>query len=142
MLSADEIRDLNEAYRKDFNRHDAAALRRYYADRINWTSPGSAEPVTDGEEIPDRYSSLFRSFPDVHLEFLHDFSEGYCNAHHWVMTATNTGPIGEGQDEVAPTGRRFEIRGLSMLVLNDDGRIVDDHTYFDLSSMNSQLGLS
>ena len=58
------------------------------------------------------------------------------------MTGTNTGPIGEGDGEIAPTGRRFEIKGLSMLVLNDDGRIVDDHTYFDLSSMNSQLGLS
>ncbi len=143
MLSPDEIRDFNEAYRQDFNRHDADALRGYYADRINWTGPGSADPVTDGDEIPDRYRALFRSFPDVHLEeFLHDFSEGYCNAHHWIMTGTNTGPMGEGEDEIAPTGRRFEIKGLSMLVLSDEGKIVNDHTYFDLSSMNSQLGLS
>ena len=58
------------------------------------------------------------------------------------MTGTNTGPMGEGEDEIAPTGRRFEIKGLSMLVLSDEGKIVNDHTYFDLSSMNSQLGLS
>ena len=142
MLSPDEIRDLNEAYRRDFNRHDAAALRQYYADGINWTNPGTPEPVTDGDDIPARYESLFRSFPDIHLEFLHDFSEGNLNAHHWVMTATNTGPLGEGEDEIAPTGRRVEIRGLSMLVLSEAGKIVDDHTYYDVHSLRSQLGLT
>ena len=76
MLTPDEIREMNEAYRQDFNRHDADAFRRYYADRINWTGPGPADPVTDGDEIPDRYRALFRSFPDVHIEFLNDFFRG------------------------------------------------------------------
>ena len=142
MPTPDEIRQMNESYRQDFNRHDSAALRGYYADRIEWTSAGSDEPVTCGDDIPASYEALFRSYPDVRLdEFLHDFSEGNLNAHHWIMRGTNTGPIGEGDSEIPPTGRSVEIRGLSMLVLDDDGKIVRDHTYFDTGSLNRQLGL-
>ena len=142
MSTPDEIRQMNESYRRDFNRHDSAALRGYYADEIEWTSAGAAEPVTRGDDIPAAYESLFRSYPDVTIdEFEHDFSEGNLNAHHWVMRGTNTGPIGEGDDEIPPTGRPVVIRGLSMLVLGDDGRIVKDFTYFDTASVTRQLGL-
>ena len=141
MLSADEIREMNEAYRQDFNRHDAEALRGYYADTVDWTDVGASEPITDPARIPIRVAAFFASFPDVHLEFEDDFSEGLLNAHHWVMRGTNTGPIGQGDDRVEATGRRMELRGLTMLILNEDGKIVSDHTYYDPSSLNRQLGL-
>lgn len=141
MLSPDEIREMNEAYRQDFNRHDAPAIRSYYADRVNWTDSGAAEPITDADDIARRLATVFAGFPDMQLEFVDDFSEGYHNAHHWVMRGTNTGPIGEGPGEIAPTGRRVEIKGLTLMLLNEDGKIVDDHTYYDTAALDRQLGL-
>ena len=142
MLSPDQIREMNEAYRRDYNRHDAGALRKYYADRVNWTNPSVPQPITDADQIPKQVASIFAAFPDLRIEFLDDFSEGYHNVHHWVTRGTNTGPLGEGADQVPPTGRAVTVKGLTMLVMNEDGKIVDDHTYFDTSSLNRQLGLA
>ena len=142
MLSPDQIRDLNEAYRQDFNRHDADALKGYYAKQVNWTSSGNPEQVTDPAQIPGHVAPVFTAFPDMHLEFVDDFSEGYRNAHHWVMTGTHTGPLGDGAERIEATGKAVTIRGLTMMVLSEEGEIVEDHTYFDPSSMNRQLWLA
>ena len=58
------------------------------------------------------------------------------------MRGTNTGPIGEGEGEIPPTGKKVVLQGLSMLEVNSDCKIVKDYTYFDTGSLNSQLGLS
>jgi steroid delta-isomerase-like uncharacterized protein len=142
MLTPDQVREMNEAYRRDFNRHDAGALKSYYADRVNWTSSGNPEPVTDPARIPDHVEPVFTAFPDMHLEFVDDFSEGLHNAHHWVMTGTHTGPLDDGARRVEATGKRVTIRGLTMMVLNEEGKIVQDHTYYDPASLKLQLGLA
>ena len=142
MLSPDQIRELNEAYARDFNSHDADAIRRYYAELVNFTSSGNPEPITDPNLIPGNIAPMFVAFPDLQVTFLDDFSEGLYNAHHWEMRGTHTGPLGEGADAVAPTGRSVALRGLTMMIFNEDGKIVDDHTYFDPTSLNRQLGLA
>ena len=141
MLSPEEIRDLNESYRQDFNRHDANSLRQYYADHVNWTNPGSLQPISDADEIPQQYAPLFVSFPDIKLQFVDDFSEGYHNAHHWIMRGTNDGPIEVGGQIFKATRKCIVLKGLSMLILNAEGKIVADHTYYDPSSINKQLGV-
>ncbi len=146
MLSPDQIRELNEAYARDFNGHDAQAIRQYYADEVNFTSAGNPEPITDPDLIPGNIAPMFVAFPDLQVEFLDDFSEGLYNAHHWEMRGTHTGPLGPAPNSdagaVAPTGKPVKLRGLTMMIFNEDGKIVDDHTYFDPTSVNRQLGLA
>ena len=148
MLSPDQIRELNEAYARDFNAHDAAAIRSYYADVVNFTSSGNPDTITDPELIPGNIAPMFVAFPDLVVEFLDDFSEGLYNAHHWEMRGTHTGPLGAGAgagagaETVPPTGKSVALRGLTMMIFNDEGQIVDDHTYFDPTALNRQLGLA
>lgn len=133
MLSPDEIRTINENYRQDFNRHDAEALQNYYAESILWTNSSVEGEVTDPKEVSKQYEEFFITFPDVYLEFLDDFSEDFHNAHRWRMTATNKTDKGETTN--------VEIEGFSMLIVDKKGKIVRDHTYFDVNNLNIQLGI-
>ena len=98
MLSPDEIRAINENYRQDFNRHDADALQNYYAESILWTNSSVEGEVTDPKEVSKQYEDFFITFPDVYLEFLDDFSEGFHNAHRWIMKATHKNDSNEIND--------------------------------------------
>jgi hypothetical protein len=40
-----------------------------------------------------------------------------------------------------PTGRTIDLRMTSMLTLDADGRVVEEHRYFDTATMFRQLGL-
>ena len=132
MLSPDEIRAINENYRQDFNRHDADALQNYYAESILWTNSSVEGEVTDPKEVSKQYKDFFITFPDVYLKFLDDFSENFHNAHRWIMKATHKNDSNEIND--------IEIEGFSMLIVDEKGKIVRDHTYFDVNNLNAQLG--
>lgn len=132
MLSPDDIRIINENYRQDFNRHDADALQNYYAESVVWTNSNVEGEVTDSKEVAKQYAAFFEAFPDVYCEFLDDFSENFHNAHRWRMTATNTNK----NEEI----NNIEIEGFSMLIVDENGKIIRDHTYFDVNNLNAQLG--
>ena len=48
------------------------------------------------------------------------------------MTATNTNK----NEEI----NNIEIEGFSMLIVDENGKIIRDHTYFDVNNLNAQLG--
>lgn len=56
------------------------------------------------------------------------------------MVGTHTG---EGfPPGVAPTGRAFDIPGFDVWQVNDDGRAVSVHAYWNVGTLLAQLGLS
>jgi predicted ester cyclase len=58
------------------------------------------------------------------------------------MRAVNDGPLDLGSGEPLPaTGRRIELPTAWFLQLNEEGKIVSEHDYFDTALILRQLGV-
>jgi hypothetical protein len=51
-------------------------------------------------------------------------------------------PYGEAMVDLrlVPTGRKVRVDGATFTVMNDDGLVAEDHHYFDLAGLLTQLG--
>lgn len=85
--------------------------------------------------------AYFRAFPDLSIECTKVFGADDDLAYEWVARATHTGPLASPQGEVPPTGRRFEVRGCTVIGLDPQGLIVEEREYWDSASFMQQLGL-
>ena len=79
-------------------------------------------------ELDWRCVSLVGSGPDYALEF--------------QVTARNTSPLQTPKGPVPATHHKVTIKGVSLVKLDGDGRILEERRYFDSGSMFVQLGLA
>ena len=88
-------------------------------------------------------SPLFEAFSDGGVELVRLVEQGDRMACEWVVTATNSGPLPlpDGQT-MPPTGRTVRLPVLDVFRLDADGRIAEDHRYFDMVTFSQQLGLA
>lgn len=76
------------------------------------------------------------AFPDFAIELTGGFVAGDRAAMEWVMSGTHA----RGRPGVPATGRRFRVRGATVLELRD-GRVTRNTDYWDTATLLTQLGL-
>jgi steroid delta-isomerase-like uncharacterized protein len=76
------------------------------------------------------------AFPDFGIELTAGFVTGDRAAMEWVMSGTHA----RGLPGVPATGRRFRVRGATMLELRD-GRVTRNRDYWDVTTLLTQVGL-
>jgi steroid delta-isomerase-like uncharacterized protein len=76
------------------------------------------------------------AFPDFGIELTGEFVAGDRAALEWVMSGTHA----RGRPGVPATGRRFRVRGATVLELRD-GRVTRNADYWDTATLLTQLGL-
>jgi hypothetical protein len=57
-----------------------------------------------------------------------------------TVTGTHTGPFATPEGEIPAIGRAVEVRGAIFARLNADGKIVEEHRYYDVAGLAAQLG--
>jgi hypothetical protein len=57
------------------------------------------------------------------------------------VIARNTSPMQTPKGTVPATNRKITLRGVSLVTLDAEGRIVAERRYFDSGSLFAQLGL-
>jgi steroid delta-isomerase-like uncharacterized protein len=75
-------------------------------------------------------------FPDFGIELTGGFVAGDRAAMEWVMSGTHA----RGRPGVPASGRRFRVRGATVLELRD-GRVTRNADYWDTATLLNQLGL-
>jgi steroid delta-isomerase-like uncharacterized protein len=76
------------------------------------------------------------AFPDFAIEPTGGFVAGDRAAMEWVMSGTHA----RGLPGVPASGRRFRVRGATVLELRD-GRVTRNTDYWDTATLLTQLGL-
>ena len=84
---------------------------------------------------------LFSAFPDIHAKILRILEQGNMVSVEYETTGTQTGALPRRSGEIPPTGRRLTQRGASIALVDESGRIVMQHEYFNLLDLLIQLGL-
>ncbi|MBB3606001.1 steroid delta-isomerase-like uncharacterized protein [Mycolicibacterium sp. BK556] len=126
-----------------WNQRDLAVALNVIADTVDWQDPSLPEPITSHEAAAGFFTAAWAGFPD--LAFipvggpLVDVADRRITQ-EWRMVGTHTG---EGfPPGVPPTHRAFDIAGMDVWQLDDDGRAASVHAYWNVATLLAQLGLA
>jgi steroid delta-isomerase-like uncharacterized protein len=112
------------------------------ATQLHWVDPSLPAPMTTRDEARAFFTASWQGFPDLTMQAvgspLVDAARGRV-AQEWRMTGTHTG---EGfPPGVPPTGKAFDVSGTDVWELDQNGRAVSIHAYWDVTTLMNQLGL-
>jgi steroid delta-isomerase-like uncharacterized protein len=119
-----------------WRRRDPDGLAAMHAEDSTVVSPIFGT-VIGRHNIRESYRNLFSGFADWTLESTDLLIDGSRVAQGFKVIATHTSEL----FGVEPTNRRFEIHGVVMYDLNEDGQIVRERRMYDFTGMLVQMGI-
>lgn len=138
MKTADVAQHLASA----FNKHDPSEFAAKYTENALVYDPFYPEPISGRAAIQQDINDLMRAFPDAHSDVEKVLAEGETAAIKVEMTGTHKGPLTLPEGEVPATGRKISLPFASFLRCNRQNQVVEEHRFYDVTSMMRQLGLS
>lgn len=122
-----------------FNEHDTARFTAFYADDAVVVDPGYPEPLRGREAIERDMGAFMTAMPDIRATITNVVVAGDTVAVEMDVTGTQTGPLELPDGELPPTGRRVDQKFAAFDRLDEKGRIVEEHRYYDLATIQAQL---
>lgn len=132
-----------ERYLAAWTQRDIDVALDVIATEVDWRDPSLPAPLTSREESRGFFVSAWQGFPDMAFEPigspLIDAEQGRV-AHEWRMIGTHTG---EGfPPGVPPTGKSFDVPGVDIWEVDEDGRAISVRANWDVATLMRQLGLA
>lgn len=133
-------RELLDRYVERYNAGDLDAVIDLYAEDA---VQGMPDGVFDGRSaIRERLARELEAIPDVTHTVTSFVEQGDAFADEWTFVGTHTGPFLLPDGSTLPaTGRRVEVRGMEIVRVGPDGKIVLNTLYYDNMAVAVQLGL-
>ena len=136
-----ELGRIAKEFTDAFNAHDEERIRAGYADDARFWAPG-AEGLDGAEGATEYAMGFIRAFPDVRITTDNEIDAGDWIALEFTYEGTHTGPLANPDGtEIPPTNRRVTGKGVDILKI-EDGKVVEEHIYFDQLEFLAQLGLA
>jgi steroid delta-isomerase-like uncharacterized protein len=131
---------LLDRYVERYNAGDLDGVMDLYAEDAVQNMPDGTFVGRDA--IRDRLAQELIAFPDVNHVVGSYVEQGDAFCDEWTFAGTHTGSLllPDGR-ELAPTGKRIEVRGMEYCQVNDDGKLTIDTLYYDNLAVLVQLGL-
>jgi steroid delta-isomerase-like uncharacterized protein len=133
-------RKLLDCYVERYDAGDLDGVIDLYAeDAVQGMPDGTFEGKS---AIRERLAQELDGFPDVAHTVRSFVEQGDMFADEWTFAGTHTGAfrLPDGR-ELPPTGKRVEIRGMEVVQVREDGKIVLNALYYDTMAVLAQLGL-
>lgn len=92
--------------------------------------------ATSQSEMQAHMTVFFTAFPDLVVTLDSTFVHGNAIFTHWTSTGTHTGMFGE----IAATGKKVQINGLSQVYFNTNGKLVREDVVYNELQLLQQLG--
>jgi predicted ester cyclase len=133
--------DLLDYYVERYNAGDLDAIMDLYAEDAVQGMPDGV--FTGREAIRERLCRELVAIPDVTHTVTSFVDQGDAFCDEWTFVGTHTGgpltlPNG---DELPPTGKRVEVKGMEIVRVNEEGKITLNTLYYDNLAVAFQLGL-
>ncbi len=124
-----------------FNEGDWGAFNDRHADDVLAYSPITPEPTKGIDPHREAMKGLLGAFPDMEILQELSFGQGDWVCAVYSMQGTHTGTLqGPGGQLIPPTDKPIEMSFCTALKL-ENGKIVEEHVYWDRMSMLAQLGI-
>jgi steroid delta-isomerase-like uncharacterized protein len=133
--SQERLHRLVREYVAAWNSHDADGLGSLFAEDGRYGEFGLGRIMLGREEIRRYLIATFAALPDLTIApTTEPLSSGERVSWSWLMIATQEGEFAG----ILPTGKRFELRGVAVLLTGGD-KIVRAADCFDVSSLVAQV---
>jgi steroid delta-isomerase-like uncharacterized protein len=123
------------------NRHDSAGAAGFYTATAGVADPQYPEQLRGTEAISKDFADWFTAFPDFRLDFTKVIGNGDTYAIEGRMSGTHQGPLLGPAGHIPATNKRVELGIAVFGRLDGDGRVAEEHRYYDLADILGQLGL-
>jgi steroid delta-isomerase-like uncharacterized protein len=122
-----------------FNAHDDERLRATYADDVVFEAPGDVH--IEGADGTVAYAMAWlRAFPDAQLNVHDEAYDGEWGVQRFTFAGTHTDTLSGPGGDIPATNRSLTGRGVQMFRVRN-GKITEEHLYFDQMQVLTQLGL-
>lgn len=118
-----------------FNTHDLDEVMRFFADEVTSTDHAQRQTMKSKDAIRAWNQAWLDAYPDGQLEVVQCVGMGEWTVARFVGRGTDTG----GLAGFPPTNRRTEL-SLCDLARWEGGVIVEEHIYYDVYGLLSELG--
>ena len=133
-------RQLLDRYVERYNAGDLDGVMDLYAeDAVQIMPDGTYEGWST---VRERLAQELDGFTDLNHTVRSFVEQGDSFADEWTFVGTHTGPLTLPDGTVLPsTGKRVEVRGMEVVRVGPDGKIVLNTLYYDNLAVAVQLGL-
>ena len=130
------VEDIVRALFAAWSEHDLARLDALFAADGIYEDVPPQRTYRGSEEIKGFLTAIWAWAPNIEFKVTSVAVAGDRAVAEWVMTGTQTGPIGA----IPASGEDFSVRGASVLEIRD-GKITRNSDYYDLASLLVQFGV-
>jgi predicted ester cyclase len=121
------------------NASDEERLRATYADDAVLEAPGGAR-LESGDAATAYAMTWVRAFPDGRQTVVNEVAAGDWVVQEFTFEGTHTGALETPDGEIPPTNRSAKGRAVQIQRIAN-GKIAEEHVYFDQVEILTQLGL-
>lgn len=115
---------------------DGAAFSRLFGPGAIYEDMALPHRNEGNAAVDEFFTMTIAAFPDFNVQVHRAAGNEHTVAGEWTMTGTH---MGDAPGQPA-TGKTFRVNGSSVIQVQD-GLIVHHRDYWDLATMNRQLGL-
>jgi steroid delta-isomerase-like uncharacterized protein len=129
-----------EVFSAIFDDRDLSDPYRYWTDESVDHFLAAGRSVRGAQALAQWFRDLFAAVPDWHVTVENTVDDGDRQVVvQWHATGTFNGSapfIG-----IEPTGRRIDLRGVDVIVVDDDFKVVTNTVYYDAAEFGRQIGM-
>jgi steroid delta-isomerase-like uncharacterized protein len=135
-LAREDLKRLNEEFYAAMNAQDLDAVLAKMDERV--VDHQLPPELPNGKEgAAAFFSMMFGSASDMKFEILDMLISGNRAVMRSRVTGTQTGPF----MEMPATGKPFDVEGIDIVEVSDEGKLLEHWGIFDFMKMTQQLGL-
>lgn len=114
----------------------------YYAENAELQDPSTQTPLRGKQAIRENYLQWSKAFSEMRVDLRDVVTSGNDVALRFEVSGRHTGDLTLGPGETIPaTNKNVRMEVADFLKIDGSGKIVSDHTLFDVAAMLIQLGL-
>lgn len=141
-MSVEENLKIIKTVDEAFNNKDWTAFEARHNDDVISYSPMTPEPAKGIKAHKEAVQGMYEAFPDLEMKNDNKFGQGEWVFASYTFTGTHKGPLqGPGGKTIPPTNKPVKIP-LGTALRFENGKIAEEHIYFDRLSMLAQLGIN
>ncbi|HIP26129.1 MAG TPA: nuclear transport factor 2 family protein [Flavobacteriaceae bacterium] len=138
-VGASEVRSNLNLYVDAWNKHDEKRIRDTFSENVKWYDL-CYDYTTEGKDNVSKeiIKAFLGSVKDMHWLPKGDvFELDNTIIFEWVYGGTYNGLF----DEKKISNKKFEIKGLSVIIFNKNGKIDIQKDYYNLDDLKNKLGI-
>jgi steroid delta-isomerase-like uncharacterized protein len=137
-----DIRSKLDEMTEAINRHDKQAFVALYHPDAVVVDPMYPEPLRGNEAIENDMNDFLEAFPDLEGRVERVLTDGDTCAVEFSMKGTHEGALLGPRGDLAPSHRPMQMNMSAFTRFDEEGRIVEEHRYYDRAALLDQLGMT